>query len=87
MIGNTTMEQPCLMFNALYFLQHSHRHFLREGITLRYICDWAMIPKAIVNTKDFDLKEFWKQCSLNGLMSFAESMSRLANFVCGVKAP
>ena len=46
-----------------------------------------MIPKAIVNTKDFDLKEFWKQCSLNGLMSFAESMSRLANFVCGVKAP
>ena len=31
-----------LIRNALYFLQHCHRHFLREGITLRYICDWAM---------------------------------------------
>lgn len=84
-IGDSELEQPCLMFNALYFLQHSHRHFLREGITLRYICDWAMILKVIENDKDFNLEKFWNQCSLNDLKSFTESMSRLANYVCGVK--
>ncbi len=85
-IGESELEQPCLMFNALYFLQHAHRHFLREGITLRYICDWAMILKAIANDNDFDLDEFWEQCSSNDLKSFVESMSRLAYHVCGVKA-
>lgn len=84
-IGDSELDQPCLMFNALYFLQHAHRHFLREGITLRNICDWAMILKVIDNDKDFELEEFRKQCSLNDLKPFAESMTRLAYHVCGVK--
>lgn len=86
-IGDTYMEKPCLMFNALYYLQHAHRHFLREGITLRYICDWAMILLAISNDPEFNKEEFWNQCSMNDLKPFAESMSRLAWHVCRVKAP
>ena len=46
-----------------------------------------MISKAIINDKEFDLEESWKQCSQNDLRSFAESMSRLANHVCGAKVP
>ena len=81
-IDDSYLEMPCDRFNALYFLQHSHRHFLREGITLRYICDWAMILK---NADCFD-DDFWNVCKVNDLHIFAESMTRLAYVVCGVKA-
>lgn len=82
LLKDSCLEIPCDRFNALYFLQHSHRHFLREGITLRYICDWAMILK---NANCFD-PDFWKTCEKNDLQSFAESLTRLAYIVCGVKA-
>lgn len=82
-IDDSYLEQPCDRFNALYFLQHCHRHFLREGITLRYICDWAMI---LHGARCFD-SEFWIVCDKNDLKPFAESMTRLAYVVCGVKAP
>ena len=82
-ISESYLEQPCDRFNALYFLQHCHRHFLREGITLRYICDWAMILKS---ADCFD-SDFWNECEKNDLRPFAESMTRLAYVVCGVKAP
>lgn len=81
-IDDSYLEMPCDRFNALYFLQHSHRHFLREGITLRYICDWAMILKS---ADCFD-SEFWYECEKNDLKPFAESMTRLAYVICGVKA-
>lgn len=42
-IKDSFLEKPCDRFNVLFYLQHCHRHFLREGITLRYICDWAMM--------------------------------------------
>lgn len=82
-IDDSYLEKPCDRFNALYFLQHCHRHFLREGITLRYICDWAMI---LQSADCFD-SEFWNECDKNDLKPFAESMTRLAYVVCGVKAP
>lgn len=81
-IDDSYLEKPCDRFNALYFLQHCQRHFLREGITLRYICDWAMILK---NADCFD-SEFWNECEKNDLRPFAESMTRLAYVICGVKA-
>lgn len=82
LMKDSYLEIPCDRFNALFFLQHSHRHFLREGITLRYICDWAMILK---NTNWFD-SEFWHICEENDLLPFTETMTRLACVVCGVKA-
>lgn len=52
-------------FNALYCLGHAKKHFLTEdGVTLRHICDWAMIRSCCVvsDTKlvQFGLKEFEK---------------------------
>lgn len=82
-IEGSNLEVPCPMFNALYFLQHAHRHFLRESITLRHVCDWAMITD---KCKDkIDWAEFRTVAERNDLLSFAESLSRLANLVCGVK--
>lgn len=80
-IHDSYLEKPCDKFNALFFLQHSHRHFLREGITLRYICDWAML----INKANFS-DDFWQICEKNDLKPFADSMTRLAYTVCGVKA-
>lgn len=82
-IANSNLEVPCPMFNALYFLQHAHRHFLRECITLRHICDWAMITDKCKDKINWD--EFRTIAEQNDLLSFAESMTRLANVVCGVK--
>ena len=81
-LGDSFLEKPCDRFNALYFLQHAHRHFLREGITLRHVCDWAMI----VNKAHCFDNDFWTSCRNNDLMPFAETMTRLARKVCGVQA-
>lgn len=83
LIPESGLEIPCPLFNALYFLQHAHRHFLREGITLRYVCDWAMIVDKC-STK-IDWLEFKVVAEQNDILSFAESMTRLAYFVCGIK--
>lgn len=85
-VQGTQIELPPLLFRALYFLQHAHRHFLREGITLRYICDWAMIIKAGKNSNLDNVfnDDFWEECKKNDLLPFAETMTRLACFVCGV---
>ena len=82
-IADSNLEVSCPMFNALYFLQHAHRHFLRECITLRHICDWAMITDKCEDKINWD--EFRKVAEQNDILNFAESMSRLANHVCGVK--
>lgn len=83
LIGDSCLEIPCPMFNALYFLQHAHRHFLRESITLRHVCDWAMITDKCKDKIDWN--EFRTVAEQNDILSFAESLSRLANLVCGVK--
>lgn len=82
-IADSNLEVPCPMFNALYFLQHAHRHFLRECVTLRHICDWAMITDKCKDKINWD--EFRTIAEQNDLLSFAESMTRLAKVVCGVK--
>ena len=82
-ISNSNLEIPCPLFNALYFLQHAHRHFIRESITLRHICDWAMITDKCRDKIDWN--EFKVVAEQNNILRFAESMSRLANLVCGVR--
>lgn len=83
LIHNSRLEIPSPMFNALYFLQHAHRHFLREGITLRHICDWAMIVDKCASKIDW--QEFEVITKQNDIYLFAKSISRLAATVCGVK--
>ena len=46
-----------------------------------------MIVKQIACSQDFDMEKFWSQCEKNDLKPFAESMSRVVNYVCAVEAP
>lgn len=84
-IGDTYLQVPSCMFNAVYILAHAQEHFLEEGITLKHVCDWGMLIKVYANKVDW---EQWKNiCKNYGMLSFGYAMSRLANKICGVKIP
>ncbi len=84
-IGNTHLENPSPMFNALFLTQHSQRHFLMEGVALRHLCDWAMLLKRCGGMIDW---EKFSECSEKyGLQYFADSMTRLSHDLLGVSIP
>lgn len=73
------------MFNAVYILAHAQEHFFEEGITLKHVCDWAMVLKTYVDTVDW---EEWKLiCKNNGMLAFGYAMSRLATKLCSIGMP
>lgn len=77
---------PPPMFDTVFFMSHAQNHFLAEGgIQLRHVCDWAMLMRAYADVLDWG--EFLANCDRFGLRKFAESMSRVARRVCGVKIP
>lgn len=84
-IGNSYLQVPSDMFNAVYILAHAQEHFFEDGIVLKHICDWAMVLKTYANKVDWDE---WKHvCKEYGMLSFGYAMSRLAYRVCGVNVP
>lgn len=78
-IGDTNMEVPCAMFNALFLTEHAKNHFLREGISLRHICDWMMFKRKYAEDVDWEL--FEETVRDFGLLRFAKSMNHLADFI------
>lgn len=80
------MASPPPMFNALYFMSHAHLHFLVEGgISLRHVCDWAMLMRAYAGSLDW--KAFDCQCHRFGFDHFAWAMSHVASRLSGVQVP
>ena len=45
-IGNTKLLNPSADFNALFLVKHAQRHFIKEGIRVRHLLDWAFFLKA-----------------------------------------
>lgn len=80
-IGETCLLRPCPLFNALFFIRHANLHFLVEGgITLRHVCDWGVFLRRY--RAELDWGEFMTVCEEYGLKEFAESMTRLSEYVC-----
>ncbi len=44
---------PPLSFNLLFLFNHALRHFLRSGIVLRQICDWALLLRESKGNDEF----------------------------------
>lgn len=42
-VGGSEITLPSLDFDALYIFYHAWCHYIRGGIGLRQLCDWAMI--------------------------------------------
>lgn len=78
-ISDTDMEIPCAMFNALFLTEHAKNHFLREGISLRHICDWMMFRLKYADCLNWSIfentvKEF-------RILQFVQSMNHVADFI------
>lgn len=86
-LGNTNVEVPSLLFTALYSTYHAQKHLLRFEITLKMVCDWAVIVKHAEAAADFDWQRFWSICEQYGMGRFARAMTGLAHDVCNVDIP
>lgn len=84
-IKGTYLLCPPPMFLALHTVSHAFGHFCTEGISLRNICDWAVIMKQLRN--EIDWGQWRLYCKEYGFLAFAETLSRVANIVCGVGIP
>ena len=80
-IPNTKLAIPPQMFQALFMIEHANGHFLYSKMSMKHVCDWAMMRKAFKETLDW--QAFDKQCTHFGLMNFVECMNRLADYVLG----
>ena len=84
-IGKSYLQVPTEMFNTVYILAHAQEHFFEDGITLKHVCDWAMVQKTYAYKVDW---EEWKRiCKENGMLAFGYAMSSVANKVCGIEMP
>ncbi len=85
MIGETHLENPLPLFNALFLTHHSQRHYLSEGIAMRHLCDWAMLVK--VYGKEIDWVRFGQLAAEYGMKDFADACVRLSAKYLGVAVP
>ncbi len=84
-IGETQLENPSPLFNALFLTYHAQRHFLSEGIALRHLCDWAMLIHR--QGAQIDWLKFKHYSVKFGLSRFAEAMTNLSARYLNVSAP
>ncbi len=84
-IGETSLDNPSPMFNALFLTHHAKGHFLVEGIALRHLCDWGMFVHR--HCEDLDWGKFNSYCIQYGLQYFADSMTRLSRDLLGIVVP
>lgn len=80
-IPDTKLAIPSQMFQALFMIEHANGHFLYSKMSLKHVCDWAMMRNAFMETLDW--QEFDKQCTRFGLRNFVECMNHLADYVLG----
>ena len=84
-IGDSYLESPSPMFHTLFVLSHARGHFFSEKISLRHVCDWAMVIKAY--RKEVDWLQWKTLCQKYDLLEFGYAMSQLAHRICGVVLP
>ncbi len=80
-VSGTNLALPPQIFQALFMIEHANGHFLYSKMSMKHVCDWAMMRKAFQDTLDW--QEFDKQCKRFGLTNFVDCMNRLADYVLG----
>lgn len=74
-IGDTKLQNPSADFNALFLIKHAQRHFIKEGIRVRHLLDWAFFLKAESPNVNWDkVIPMMKECKI---LEFAKVMTRL----------
>lgn len=80
-IPDTRLAIPPQMFQALFMIEHANGHFLYSKMSLKHVCDWAMMRNAFMETLDW--QEFDKQCIRFGLKNFVDCLNHLADYILG----
>ena len=82
-IGDTKLHNPSADFNALFLIKHAQRHFIKEGICVRHLLDWAFFLKAESQNVNWDeIIPIMKECRI---LEFAKVMTRLCVERLGMK--
>lgn len=53
-IGETRLLSPSADFNAMFMIKHAQHHFIKEGIRVRHLLDWAFFLKTEANNVNWD---------------------------------
>lgn len=85
-LQNSYIEKPSPLFNALFLTYHARSHFFDERVSLRQVVDWAMLMRYYGNS-GLNWKNFLEICQEFGLLTFAQTMSRLGQQICHVDIP
>lgn len=80
-IDDTKLALPPEMFQALFMIEHANGHFLYSKMSIKHVCDWAMMRQAFKDTIDWN--EFDKQCIRFGLKNFVDCLNHLADYILG----
>lgn len=82
-IGGTKLQNPSADFNALFLIKHAQRHFIKEGICVRHLLDWAFfLKKESQNVNWEKVIPVMKECRI---LEFAKVMTRLCIEQLGMK--
>ena len=75
-------EESWSDFNALFLMEHAWAHFFENALSLKHLCDWAVLRKKKGDL--VDRNTFNKYAREVGFWSFAESMNHLVDLLDGV---
>lgn len=81
LIADTKLALPPHMFQALFMIEHANGHFLYSKMSMKHVCDWAMMRQAFKETLDWS--EFDRQCIRFGLKNFVDCLNHLADYILG----
>ena len=74
-IDNTKLQNPSADFNALFLIKHAQRHFIKEGICVRHLLDWAFFLKSESQNVNWEkVIPMMNECRI---LEFAKVMTRL----------
>lgn len=82
-IGETKLQNPSADFNALFLVKHAQRHFIKEGICVRHLLDWAFFLKA--ETQNVNWGKVIPMMAECRILEFAKVMTRLCVEKLGMK--
>ena len=82
-IGDTKLLNPSADFNALFLVKHAQRHFIKEGICVRHLLDWAFFLKA--ESQNVNWGKVIPMMSECRILEFAKVMTRLSIEHLGMK--
>lgn len=82
-IGDTKLQTPSADFNALFLIKHAQRHFIKEGICVRHLLDWAFFLKS--ESQNVNWKKVVPMMNECRILEFAKVMTRLCIDQLGMK--